>query len=104
MIIVRDVMHVKFGMMRNATEAWKTIQATASPLLVTVKYRVLTDLNSSSHTLIFESEHPSLAVYEDTLRKLSLHELVKSNALQETTKKFFDCIETSSREIYTILD
>ena len=73
MILVRNVFQVKFGQAREALALWKEGAALGAKLGggAMARSRILTDVSGVPfYTLVFETEHESLAAYESAAREL----------------------------------
>ena len=98
MIVVRDIFRLKFGQAKEATALWRQ----GAELLRSAgasNVRLLTDLvGPSYYTLIFESEHQSLADWE------AMHNNGKLNdAFRAIYQKIIPLTEDGHREILTVV-
>jgi hypothetical protein len=98
MIVVRDIFRLKFGQAKEATALWKQA-AQQLKQAGAANVRLLTDLAGPAYyTLIFESEHASLAAWE------GLHTDAKLNAaFREIYQKIIPLTEDGRREILSVV-
>ena len=98
MIVVREVFQLKYGKARDAKQLLKE----AMPMFkkyITYPMRLLTDLVGPAYILVMESEHESLAAFETSLKS----ELGEEE-WRTWYQKFIPLVESSRREIFTIVD
>ena len=98
MILVRDVFRLKFGKAKDAKvlmqEAKKMMEAEGFS-----NYRVMFDLVGPSYTMVWEGTHDSLGGWEKDMK-----EGMGKSDWRSWYEKFIPLIESSNREIFTILD
>ncbi len=100
MILIRDVFRVRFGRMRELKAVWnegKPLFEEHTP--AAGSFRVLTDLTGPAYTFVLEITYQSLADYEK-----SLAEIFSREQWQQWYAKVVPLVESSNREIYTILE
>ena len=98
MILIRDIMQVKFGRMKEALALMKELgNITALPGHRVG--RVLTDITGEFYTLVFESTFDSLAAYEnqDTAGMVTPE-------WRAWYSKFTPLIDSGRREIFRIVE
>ena len=97
MILVRDVMQVKWGQMDQVLAALSTgLQNQPDSPIVSSVSRILTDLTGAYFTLIMETKVESMDAYWENLRAaFSSEEPFEGNAMMEF-------IESGRREFYNI--
>ncbi len=100
MVIVRNVFRLKFGKAREAVEHWnenlKVLKKIDDSF---ASSRVLTDLAGADfYTLVMETQHESLAAYEEASSKLSADDEWRSNY-----QKFVGLVESGHREIFNVV-
>jgi NIPSNAP len=98
MILIRDIFQLKYGKARDAKELWqegKNINKEMSK----IPSRLLTDLTGKAYTLVLEMTFDNLATYENSLKT------VLSDPNWKTWyAKFVPLVESSYREIFTIVE
>jgi len=97
MIVVRNVFKLKFG---KAKEVKVLMQEAVS---INKKngindVRVLTDITGPSYTMVFETTHESLAVFES-----KIHTILGSPEWGKMYEKFIPFVDSAYREIFTIV-
>ncbi len=98
MILVRDVFQLKFGKAKDAKEIWKE-GMTINKEMSKIPYRLLTDLTGKAYTFVFESKFDSLTQYENSMK-----EIMSAQEWKSWYAKFVPLVESSYREIFTIVD
>ena len=101
MIVVRDTFQVKFGRIREATEAWKQGLAIAKQHGLGPKNgRLMTDfIGGSYYTLVLETTFESLTEYEKEMQGT-----LGSQQWRDWYQKFVPLIDSGRREIFKIVD
>ena len=99
MVLVRNVFQVKFGKMREATAAWKEVPAMAKKSAAVRDVRILTDVTGPAYTLVVEFTYNSLADFEK-----SSGEIMRTPDWQAWYQRIVPVMETSRREIFTIVE
>lgn len=97
MIQVREVFQLQFGRAREAIDLVQRLAATQESE-GGVPSRILTDLTGEYYTLVLESEHESLAAFEQSLQKG-----MSSPAFRELYPRFTALAKGGRREIYRIV-
>ena len=98
MILVRDVFQLKYGKARDVKALWEEARASlVSDDMPPV--RLLTDLTGPAYTFVYEAQFENLAHYESTMATMFSNE-----DWQKWYQKFVPLVESSCREIYTIID
>ncbi|HEX9546672.1 MAG TPA: hypothetical protein VF942_05000 [Acidimicrobiales bacterium] len=99
MIVVRNVFHTKFGHAGELVAAFKETfeQSAADPDVPTVPSRLYTDLSGRFFTVVLESEHESLAAFEQFRAKL-----FSTPRFQAMAGRMGDLVESGEAEYYTL--
>lgn len=98
MIQVRDVFHLQFGKAREAIElARRAVEMEKK--FGAGEARLLTDLTGDFYTLVLESEHESLAAYEESYKRA-----MESGDFREWYPRFAALVRDGRREIYNVVD
>jgi hypothetical protein len=98
MIVVRNVFRLKFGKAKDAKAIIKEAIALNNKHQVK-STRALMDLTGPSYTLVFETEHESLADFESKIQ--SMFGDKEWSAFYE---KMVPLCESAHRDIYTVVD
>ena len=98
MILVRDVFQLKFGKAKDAKEVWKEGVKTNKEFSK-IPHRILTDLTGKAYTLVLETTFDNLGVYENSMKTL-----MSAAEWKSWYAKFIPLVESSYREIFTIVD
>ncbi|MEO8664836.1 MAG: NIPSNAP family protein [Ignavibacteria bacterium] len=98
MIVVRDRFQLKFGKAKEAKETLKDIKKIMNDMKMKPG-KAMTDITGRSYTLVLEMEFESLSEYE----KIS-GTAFGNKDWQDWYKKFVPLVESSDREIFTIVD
>ena len=99
MVVVRNVFQVKFGKMREATAAWKEVRDMAKKSGAIRDVRVMTDVTGPAYTLVAEFTYNSLADFEK-----SSGEIMRTSDWQAWYQKVIPVMESSTREIFSIVE
>ena len=94
MILVRDVLQVKFGQMDNILAA---LIASASSSQTSTVSRILTDLSGQYFTLVVETKAESMDAYWEALQAS-----FTDPEQQEQMSPFGEFVESGHREFFTI--
>jgi hypothetical protein len=97
MIVVRNTFRLKYGQAKPAIEAWKNGQKLMQSMNMNMKYRILTDLTGEAYNLVFETEHDSLAAWEDMMKNLA------NPDWRKWYETFVAYVEGGHREIYNVV-
>jgi len=98
MILVRDVFRLKFGKAKDA----KALMKEAKQMMEAEEaqnYRVMFDLVGPSYTMVWEGTHDSLAAWE-----ASMQTGMSKADWRGWYEKFIPLIESSNREIFTLVE
>lgn len=98
MILVRDVFRLKFGKARDA----KALMQEAKKIDMTFSSegsRILFDLTGPSYTMVLETLHKNLSAWETTMSTG-----MNQDAWKAWYQKFQLIVETSHREIFTVME
>ena len=95
MILVRDIMHLKFGMARQVKALMKESKALMTPEQVK-NTRILFDLVGPSYTMVMEMTFENLGAWEKDMGS------GMDDRWREWYQKFIPHIDSSKREIFTI--
>ena len=98
MIMIRDVFRIRPDKMKEAKALVPEIQALNKRLGVPVG-RAMTDVTGPYYTLVLEREFPSLAAWEESLRKI-----FADPEWQKAYGRFRPMIESGHREIFDVVD
>lgn len=98
MILVRDVFQLKFGKAKDAKEIWKE-GVKINKEMAKIPYRLLTDLTGKAYTFVFESKFENLSDYENSMKTI-----MSAKEWKNWYAKFIPLVESSYREIFTIVD
>jgi hypothetical protein len=97
MILVRDIFNLKFGKAKDARNLLKEASEIGKKFGFEPR-RALTDLTGPSYTLVMESEWKSLADWENGMKAS-----MGADEWQKWYQKFIPLVDSSSREIFTIV-
>ncbi len=97
MIIVRTVFRLKFGKAKEAKALISNVVAINKKHGIK-SVRAMMDLTGESYTLVMETGHTSLATFETDLQAI-----MGDAEMQELYAKFIPLVESSSREIFTVV-
>ena len=97
MILVRDIFRLKFGKAKDAKVLMQEAKTLLKPEEVG-KSRVLFDLVGPSYTMVWEMTHASLTEWESAMAG------GMDAGWREWYQKFVPLIESSHREIFTVLE
>jgi len=98
MIIVRDIFSLKFGKAKEAKSHIKEMMELNKKLGLN-NFRALVDLVGPSYTLVIEMGYDSLADFESSLKKV-----FSAKDFGEKYQKLIPLIDSSYREIFTVVD
>lgn len=98
MIVVRDVFRLKFGKAKDMKALVKEAYKLNTPMDMK-NTRILTDLTGPSYTMVFESTFNSLADFESSLQKM-----FSSKEWEAHYQKMILLVESSIREIYSVIE
>ena len=98
MIVVRDVFRLKFGKARDVKALMKESQNLMDAEDVK-NSRVLFDLVGPSYTMVLEMSHASLAAFE-----ASMSRAMGKDEWRGWYERFIPLIESSYREIFTVME
>lgn len=98
MILVRDVFQLKFGKAKDAKEVWKE-GLNINKEFSKIPFRILTDLTGKAYIFVLETKFDNLAVYENSMKNL-----MSAAEWKGWYAKFIPLVESSYREIFTIVD
>ena len=98
MIVIRDIFRLKFG---KAKDAKALIQESKKlmPAEMNARSRVLFDLVGPSYTMVWEMTYPNLAAWESEMTST-----MNEAEWREWYQKFILIVESSHREIFTIVE
>lgn len=98
MILVRDVLQLKFGKAKDAKVLAKEGSALEKKL-GSGPTRMMMDLTGPFYTLVVESTYPGLADFEKSMK-----EMFAAKEWGEWYQKMIPLVESGRREIYTIVE
>lgn len=98
MIVVRDVFRLKFGKAREMKALWLDAEPTRKEVGMD-RMRVLTDLTGEAYQWVLESEFESLSDYEATMATM-----FATDEWRTLYERIIPLVETSRREIYTVVE
>ena len=99
MIVVRNLFQVKFGQSKPAIAAFKEGRVVLKALGLKAESRLLTDLVSTSYTIVHELQFESLSAFEQEIKKVT-----GSPEWRAWYETFIPYCESGSREIFNIVD
>ena len=99
MIVVRDEFRLKFGKAREMKALMKEGKALIEKYVPGQQSRALTDLTGPAYRLVLESTFARLAEYEQ-----SMSSTLGADEWGAWYQKVMPLVESSNREILTILD
>jgi hypothetical protein len=99
MIVVRNLFRVKFGQSKPAVATLKEGRAVLKKLGVKAESRLLTDLVSTSYTIVHELQFDGLAAFEQEMKKIT-----GSPEWRTWYETFIPYCESGSREIFNIVE
>ena len=98
MILVRDIFRLKFGKARDA-KALMQESKKFMPADTAGRSRILFDLTGPSYTMVWEVTYTNLGAWESEMSS-GMNEA----EWREWYQKFIPLIESSNREIFTVLE
>lgn len=98
MILVRDIFRLKFGKARDAKALMQESKKLMPPDMA-ARSRVLFDLVGPSYTMVWEVSYNNLSGWE-----AEMSSGMNEAAWREWYQKFIPLIESSHREIFTIVE
>lgn len=99
MILVRDVLQIEFGKMKQALELWNNGGAAIAERHGRAEFRVLTDLTGPYYTFVLESTYENLGDFEKGM--MSRH---GSEEWAEWYRGFQPLLTGGRREIFRIVE
>lgn len=99
MIVVRNLFQVKFGQSKPAVAAFREGRALLKKLGLNAESRLLTDLVSTSYTIVHELQFESLAIFEQEMKKVT-----GSAEWRAWYDTFVPYCVSGSREIFNVVD
>jgi hypothetical protein len=99
MIVVRNLFRLKFGQSKPAVAAFKDSRAVLKKLGVKAESRLLTDLVSTSYTIVHELQFDSLSAFEQEMKKVT-----GSPEWRAWYETFIPYCESGSREIFNVVE
>ena len=98
MIIVRDIFSLKFGKAKAVKELWKE-GAGIIKKYGDAPHRAMFDLVGNAYTFVLESTHENLSSYESSLKST-----LGAEEWSAWYQKFIPLVDSSKREIFTIVE
>ena len=98
MILIRDVFQLKFGKARDAKALMQDAKKLMTPEMA-ARSRAMFDLVGPSYTLVWEMTNKNLAEWE-----AEMSSGMNETAWREWYQKFIPIIESSYREIFTLVE
>src|SRR5438067_1938396 len=98
MILVRDIFRLRFGKAKDAKALMQESKKLMPPEM-TGRSRVLFDLVGPSYTMVWEVSYANLGAWESEMSGS-----VNEAAWREWYQRFIPLIESSHREIFTVVE
>jgi hypothetical protein len=99
MIVVRNLFQVKFGQSKPAVAAFKEGRALIKRIGLNAESRLLTDLVSTSYTIVHELTFENLSAFEQEMKKVT-----GSAEWRAWYDTFVPYCVSGSREIFNVVE